>query len=186
MHVEPDKLFGNLDELCAVGLYSTVNEPKSLEIFGFFLHFFFIFNQANYELCVNFAEMMEEAAREQEPQFVSLDRLVDLLHKVRLMEAFEIPTYQVPTIFWHNRCSGAVPHVSDRMKRSNLQKRDKHILFLGCGRKQTKNAKIRKGAFFREGCFDRKEYVSNTANKRCSRQVLQLRCSLWYSIKFYT
>ena len=27
---------------------------------------------------------------------------------------------------------------------------------------------------FREGCFDRKEYISNTANKRCSRQVLQL------------
>ena len=55
-----------------------------------------------------------------------------------------------------------------------------------CGRNQTKNAKIRKGAFFREGCFDRKEYISNTANKRCSRQVLQLRCSSSYSIKFYT
>ena len=40
--------------------------------------------------------------------------------------------------------------------------------------------------FFREGCFDRKECISKTANKRCSRQVLQLRCSLWYSIKFYT
>ena len=25
---------------------------------------------------------------------------------------------------------------------------------------------------FREGCSDRKEYISNTANKRCSRQVL--------------
>ena len=40
--------------------------------------------------------------------------------------------------------------------------------------------------FFREGCSDRKEFFSNTANKRCSRQVLQLRCSWWYSIKFYT
>ena len=59
-------------------------------------------------------------------------------------------------------------------------------LELICGRKQTKNAKIRRGAFFREGCFDRKECISNTANKRCSRQVLQLRCSSWYSIKFYT
>ena len=39
--------------------------------------------------------------------------------------------------------------------------------------------------FCREGCFDRKEYISNTANKRCSRQVLQLRCSSRYSIKFY-
>ena len=55
-----------------------------------------------------------------------------------------------------------------------------------CGRKQTKNAKIRRGAFFREGCFDRKEYNSNTTNKRCSQQVLQLRCSLWCPIKFYT
>ena len=53
-------------------------------------------------------------------------------------------------------------------------------------KKADKNGKIRKGAFFREGCFDRKEYVSNTANKRCSRQVLQLRCSSWYFIKFYT
>ena len=26
--------------------------------------------------------------------------------------------------------------------------------------------------FFGEGCFDRKDYLSNTANKRCSRQVL--------------
>ena len=40
--------------------------------------------------------------------------------------------------------------------------------------------------FSREGCFDRKEYLSNTANKRCSRQVLQLRCPSWYSNKFYT
>ena len=40
--------------------------------------------------------------------------------------------------------------------------------------------------FFHEGCFDRKEYISNTANKRCSRQVLELRCSWWYSIQFYT
>ena len=46
-----------------------------------------------------------------------------------------------------------------------------------CGRKQTKNAKIRRGALLREGCFDRKEYLSNTANKRCSRQMLQLQCS---------
>ena len=55
-----------------------------------------------------------------------------------------------------------------------------------CGRKQTKNAKIRRGVFFREGCFARKEYISNTANKGCSRQVLQLRCSSSYSIKFDT
>ena len=40
--------------------------------------------------------------------------------------------------------------------------------------------------FFLEGCFDREEYISNTANKRCSRQVLQLRCSSSYSIKFHT
>ena len=33
--------------------------------------------------------------------------------------------YQVRTIFWHNRWRGAVPHVSNRMKRSNLPKRDK-------------------------------------------------------------
>ena len=39
---------------------------------------------------------------------------------------------------------------------------------------------------FGEEGFDRKEYVSNTANKRCSRQMLQLRCSSSYSIKFYT
>ena len=39
---------------------------------------------------------------------------------------------------------------------------------------------------FREGCCDRNENISNTANKRCSRQVLRLRCSSWYSIKFYT
>ena len=40
--------------------------------------------------------------------------------------------------------------------------------------------------FFRKGCFDRKECISNTANKRWSRQVLQLRYSSSYSIKFYT
>ena len=40
--------------------------------------------------------------------------------------------YQVRTIFWHNRRSGAVPHVSNRMKRSNLQKRDKTFSVLGC------------------------------------------------------
>ena len=38
-----------------------------------------------------------------------------------------------------------------------------------CGRKQTKNAEIRKGACFRQGCFDRKECSPNTANKRRSR-----------------
>ena len=32
-----------------------------------------------------------------------------------------------------------------------------------CGRKQTKKCKDRKEHFFREGCFDRKEYISNTA-----------------------
>ena len=32
--------------------------------------------------------------------------------------------YQVRTTFWHNRWSGALLHVSNRMKRSNLQKRD--------------------------------------------------------------
>ena len=36
------------------------------------------------------------------------------------------------TIFWHNRWSGAVLHVSNRMKRSNLQKRDKTYSVLGC------------------------------------------------------
>ena len=36
------------------------------------------------------------------------------------------------TIFWHNRWSGAVPHVSNRMKRSNLQKRGKTYSVLGC------------------------------------------------------
>ena len=35
------------------------------------------------------------------------------------------------TIFWHNRWSGAVPHASNRMKRSNLQKRDKTHSVLG-------------------------------------------------------
>ena len=156
--------------------------------------------------------------------------------------------YQVRTIFWHNGWSGAVPHVSNRMKRSNWQKRDKNTLFWGvwvCGERiflrcrqvESKVPKIVKnllilqfcsgdGSFrhgemkiglclysqhvtryigtdfveesrqkmqrsekehcFREGCFDRKEYISNTVNKRCSRQVFQLRCSSWYSIKFYT
>ena len=55
-----------------------------------------------------------------------------------------------------------------------------------CGREQAKHAKIRRGECFSRGCLDRKEYTSNTANKRCSRQVLQLQCSSWYSIKFYT
>ena len=35
-------------------------------------------------------------------------------------------------MFCHNRRSGAVPHVSNRMKRSNLQKRDKTYFVLGC------------------------------------------------------
>ena len=153
-------------------------------------------------------------------------------------------------------------HASNQMKRWNLQKRDKHILFwgvktdssfgmwkhtllLGCvgerislrcrqvtrkapetvkiflsysfavemghfdmvrwkydsvrissmlrdtlelilWKKADKKCKDQKSSFFREGCFDRKEDISNTANKRCSRQVLQLRCSSSYSIKFYT
>ena len=156
--------------------------------------------------------------------------------------------YQVRTIFWHNRWSGAVPHVSNRMKCSNLQKRDKTYLFGMCGcvgerislrcrqvtSKVPNNVKnllvlqfcswdgsfghgemriwlclyfqhvtryietdfveesrqkmqtSEKEHLFCEGCFGRKECISNTANKRCSRQVLQLRCSWWYSIKFYT
>ena len=49
-----------------------------------------------------------------------------------------------------------------------------------------KMQKLEKDHFSREECFGRKEYLSNTANKRCSRQVLQLQCSSWYSIKFYT
>ena len=40
--------------------------------------------------------------------------------------------YQVRTIFWHNRWSGAVPHVSNRMKHSNLQKSGKTHSVLGC------------------------------------------------------
>ena len=40
--------------------------------------------------------------------------------------------YQVRTIFWHNRWSRAVPHVSNRMKRLKLQKRDKTCSVLGC------------------------------------------------------
>ena len=39
---------------------------------------------------------------------------------------------QVRTMFWHNRWSRAVPHVSNRMKRPNLQKRDKTYSVLGC------------------------------------------------------
>ena len=60
------------------------------------------------------------------------------------------------------------------------------ILELILWKKADKKCKDQKGAFFCEGCFDRKECVSNTANKRCSRQVLQLWCSWWYSIKIYT
>ena len=44
-------------------------------------------------------------------------------------------------------------------------------------KKADKKCKDQKRSIFREGCFDRKENISNTANKRCSRQVLQLRCS---------
>ena len=167
--------------------------------------------------------------------------------------------YQVRTIFWHNRRNGAVPRVSNRMTRSNLQKRDKTFsvwgvwvcgcagvrvcgcvgedISLRCRQVTSKVPKTVKNLFvlqfcswdgpfrhgemqiwlcvyfqhvtryigtdfveesrqkmqrskkehcFREGCFGRKECISNTANKRCSRQVLQLRCSSWYSIKFYT
>ena len=158
--------------------------------------------------------------------------------------------YQVRTIFWHNRWSGAVPHLSNRMKRSNFQKRDKTHFALGvcgvCGRKnfftlssnhaqspkkswkiflsynfgvgmghfdvvrwkcdsvcifsmlrdtlklifleksRQKMQRSEEEHFFAKGGFDRKEDISNTANKRCSRQVLQFRCSSWYSIKFYT
>ena len=35
------------------------------------------------------------------------------------------------TIFWHNRWSGAVSHVPNRRKRSNLQKRRQNILCFG-------------------------------------------------------
>ena len=57
-----------------------------------------------------------------------------------------------------------------------------------CGRKITdrKYKDQKRSILFRKGCFDRKEYVSNTTNKRCSRQVLQLRYSSSYSIKVYT
>ena len=152
---------------------------------------------------------------------------------------------QLQTIFWRNRWSGAVPHVTDRIKRSNLEKREskpcggggreKEFLHV-VAKLQAKSQKpwkisvlqfwswdrsfrhgemriwlclyfqhvtryigtdfveesrqnmqrSEKEHFFREGCFYRKEYLSNTADKRCSRQVLQLRCSSWYSIKFYT
>ena len=153
--------------------------------------------------------------------------------------------YQMQTIFWHNLRSGAVSHVSNRMKRSNLQKTDKTHSVLGwagerissrCRQVTSKVPKTVKNLFvlqfcswdrssrhgemkiwlclyfqhvtryleiefleesrqkmqrseehfFREGCFDRKEYISNTANKCCSRQVLLLWYSWWYSIKFYT
>ena len=43
-----------------------------------------------------------------------------------------IVLHQVRAVFWHNPWSGAVPHVSTRMKRSNLQKRDKTYSRLGC------------------------------------------------------
>ena len=134
--------------------------------------------------------------------------------------------YQVRTIFWHNRRSVAVPHVSNRMKPSNLQKRDKPYSVLGCvgvrekpwspkirekspcptvlqlewvistrwdenmtlfvfsacyeihwnsfcGRKQTKNAKIRKGEFlFAKGALIGKSIFQtqpiNAVHGRCS------------------
>ena len=40
--------------------------------------------------------------------------------------------YQVRTISWHNLWRGAGPHMSNRMKRSNLQKRHKTYSVLGC------------------------------------------------------
>ena len=161
-------------------------------------------------------------------------------HLIWSWTRFHYSNYQVRTILWHNRWSGAVPHVSNRMKRSNLQKKDKAYSVLGCvgcagerislGCRQVKskvpkimknllvlqfcswNGSFRHGEmkiwlclyfqhvtryigtgfveesrqkmqrseeehFFREGWCDRKEYISNAANKRCSRQVLQLRCS---------
>ena len=156
-------------------------------------------------------------------------------HTMNLLTMSPI-AYRVRKIFWHNRWSGAVPHVFNRMERSNLQERHKTLYFgvwgrenfftltpsyaqspknreksrcstvlqlrwvistwwdenktlfvfsacyeihwnWFCERKQTKNAKIRRGTFFGEGCFDSKEYLSNTTSKRCSRQMLQLRCS---------
>ena len=61
------------------------------------------------------------------------------------------------------------------------------LLELILWKKADKRCKDQKrGIFFHEGCVDRKENISNTANKRCSWQMLQLRCSSWYSIKFYT
>ena len=56
--------------------------------------------------------------------------------------------------------------------------------FVGESRRNMQRSE--KEHLFCEGCFGRKEYISNTANKRCSRQVLQLRYSSSYSIKVYT
>ncbi|XP_055343284.1 pleckstrin homology domain-containing family G member 7-like isoform X2 [Paramacrobiotus metropolitanus] len=56
MHVAPEKLFGNLDELCS----------------------------ANYELCADFAEIIERAGKDNE--FVSVDRIVELLRKNSLQD----------------------------------------------------------------------------------------------------
>ena len=50
-----------------------------------------------------------------------------------LFSKFDAGMYQVRTIFWHDRWSGAVSHVSNRMTRFNLQKRDKNTLCLGGG-----------------------------------------------------
>ena len=154
--------------------------------------------------------------------------------------------YQVRSIFWHNRWNGAVLHLSNRMKRLNLQKRQNIFCFGGgrgerislrCRQVTSKVPKTMKNLFvlqfcswdgsfghgevkiwlclyfqhvtryigtdlkeesrqnmqrsegeylFREGCFDRTEYLSNTANEGCSRLVLQLRCSSSYSIQFDT
>ena len=49
----------------------------------------------------------------------------------QIMYSF-IALYQVRTTFRHNRWSDALPHMSNRMKRSNLQKRDKIYSVLGC------------------------------------------------------
>ena len=54
--------------------------------------------------------------------------------------AISSATYQVRTIFWHNRWSGAVPQVSNRMKRSHLQKETKHTLFWGVWECKRKNS----------------------------------------------
>ena len=193
------------------------------------------------------------AVTEQTRLLVSTDRLVgsSFFHAVPVLFLFAVAFflwktsfYQVRTIFWHNRWSGAVPHVSNRMKRSNLQKKGKNILCLGgggrknfftlspshaqspknhekslcptvlqlrwiistwwdenmtlyfqhdtryigtdfVGESRQKMQRLEEEHFFAKSALIGKN-ISNTANKRCSRQVLQLRCSSSYSIKFYT